>query len=210
VPAYTILVEEVPGKGYQGSMPRFPGLVIEGGSTEDCLTRAQEMVSFYLEDLAAAQALGGNGHETTTGDGEVPPRPVSDQGAAEALRRAIGALRRVEGELEADIARCLGPDRAELRRAHVALLRARGGLLQAVQGGAALPTVSAEILSFLAATGRAEWRRSPLVAGLHRVARALRPPAVDRLLTGQYVIATELAGRLAEARRFPPPEVTAS
>ncbi len=123
--AFTIVVDESPDETLSGDIPPFPGVVIEGGSLEGCLDQGREAIALYLADLALAQ------HETgdSLGEQAVGSARLADEEAVDALRRAGAALDTVEAELLADLVRREDPEsQADLRRAHVALLRARTAL----------------------------------------------------------------------------------
>lgn len=138
--AYTILVDESLHETLPGDTPSFPGVVVEGGSLEGCLDQGREAITLYLADLAAAR------HDKPDGPAAAPRRAadgsrggaggsrggaggLADEEAVDALRRAGAALDTVEADLLAELVRRHDPrSRADLRRAHVALLKARTAL----------------------------------------------------------------------------------
>jgi predicted RNase H-like HicB family nuclease len=118
---YTIVVDESPDETLPGDMPPFPGVVIEGGSPEGCVDQGREAITLYLADLVRA------GRQIT--DSPPDKTGLADEEAVDALRRAGAALDTVEAELLAELVRRQNPqDQADLRRAHVALLKARTAL----------------------------------------------------------------------------------
>jgi hypothetical protein len=128
--AYTIVVDESLDQALPGDMPPFPGVVVEGGSPEGCVEQGREAIVLYLADLAVA------GHEQGAGpgtaDGEDRAAGLADEEAVDALRRAGAALDTVEAELLAELVRRRDPaSQADLRRVHVALLKARTALTDA-------------------------------------------------------------------------------
>lgn len=125
--AYTIVVDESADETLPGDMPPFPGVVVEGGSPEGCVEQGREAIVLYLADLALARHE--EGHRPGTANREAAAAGLADEDAADALRRAGAALDTVEAELLAELVRRQDPhSQADLRRAHVALLRARTAL----------------------------------------------------------------------------------
>jgi predicted RNase H-like HicB family nuclease len=123
--AYTIVVDESLDQVLPDDMPSFPGVIVEGGSPEGCVEQGREAIVLYLSDLAAA-GHGPGGRPESSGAG------VADEEAVDALRRAGAALDMVRAELLAELARRPDPaGQTDLRRAHVALLKAQTALADA-------------------------------------------------------------------------------
>jgi antitoxin HicB len=51
--SYTVVLEPADEGGYTVLVPRLPGCITEGDSTEECLANAREAIALYLEELAA-------------------------------------------------------------------------------------------------------------------------------------------------------------
>jgi antitoxin HicB len=51
---YTIVLDPDPDGGYTVTVPALPGCITQGESVDECLTRAQEAIELYLEDLRAS------------------------------------------------------------------------------------------------------------------------------------------------------------
>jgi predicted RNase H-like HicB family nuclease len=133
--AYTIVVDESLDQELPGDMPPFPGVVVEGGSPEGCVEQGREAIVLYLADLARADPARA-GHEPAGGTGAKDEADgaagLADEQAVDALRRAGAALDTLQAELLAELVRRQDPaSQADLRRVHVALLRARTALTDA-------------------------------------------------------------------------------
>jgi hypothetical protein len=128
--AYTIVVDESPDETLPGDTPPFSGVAIEGGSLEDCVEHGCEAIALHLTDLALARQQGWDSPEAaTTGSEAVGSAGLTDEEAVDALRRARAALDTVEAELLTELVRRKDPEsQVDLRRAHIALLRARSAL----------------------------------------------------------------------------------
>ncbi|HEY0409344.1 MAG TPA: type II toxin-antitoxin system HicB family antitoxin, partial [Candidatus Dormibacteraeota bacterium] len=121
--AYTIVVQPAAEQeGLIATVPDLPGWAAAGRTVEECVERAREVIGLVegLEPAGAQRELGGRPAAAAT-DAE-----DEDEEAADALHRAMAALRTVESQLEEEIIlRSDGRDRRPLRRAHAAILRAR-------------------------------------------------------------------------------------
>jgi antitoxin HicB len=54
VRTYSIVVDPEPEGGYTVTVPALPGCITQAETIEDCIARAQEAISLYLEDLVAS------------------------------------------------------------------------------------------------------------------------------------------------------------
>jgi antitoxin HicB len=51
---YSIVVDPDPEGGYTVTVPALPGCITQGETIEECITRAQEAIGLYVEDLVAS------------------------------------------------------------------------------------------------------------------------------------------------------------
>ncbi|HEY2704631.1 MAG TPA: type II toxin-antitoxin system HicB family antitoxin [Candidatus Dormibacteraeota bacterium] len=125
--AYTIVVQPAAeAHGLIATIPDLPGWAAGGRTVEECLDRAREVIALFVDDLDAGREAG----ELTGRPTAAPPEGAEEE-AADALRRAMAALRTVESQLEEEITRWPdSQDRRPLRRAHAAVLRARRSLVE--------------------------------------------------------------------------------
>jgi predicted RNase H-like HicB family nuclease len=125
--AYTIVVQPAAEQeGLIATVPDLPGWAAGGRTVEECVERAREVIGLVVEGLDPAGApmeLGGRPADA--------PMDAEEEEAADALHRAMAALRTVEIQLEEEIT-CWpdGRDRRPLRRAHAAILGARRSLVE--------------------------------------------------------------------------------
>jgi predicted RNase H-like HicB family nuclease len=125
--AYTIVVQPAAEQeGLIATVPELPGWAAGGRTVEECVARAREVIGLVVEGLEPAGApleLSGR-----PADGAMD---AEEEEAADALHRAMAALRTVESQLEEEIThRPDGRGRRPLRRAHAAILRARRSLVE--------------------------------------------------------------------------------
>jgi predicted RNase H-like HicB family nuclease len=127
--AFTIVVHPSPEEErHIATVPDLPGWITEGRTVEECVERAREAIGVFVEDIAEARAHLVPEAAADAGAGGVPDE--AEEEAVDALRRAMAALRTVETHLEEEITRRPdGHTSQPLRRAHVALLRARSSLV---------------------------------------------------------------------------------
>lgn len=128
--AYTIVVDECSDETLPGETPPFSGVLIEGGSPEDCVEQGCEAIALHLSALALARQEENDSPEAASPGGEAAgSAALADEEAVDALRRAGAALDAVEAELLTELVRRKNPQsQADLRLAHTALLRARMAL----------------------------------------------------------------------------------
>jgi predicted RNase H-like HicB family nuclease len=124
--AYTIVVQPAAEQGgLIATVADLPGWAAGGRTVEECVERAREVIGLIegLDPAGAPMELGGRPAGA--------PMDAEDEEAADALHRAMAALRTVESQLEEEITRRSdGRDRRPLRRAHAAILRARRSLVE--------------------------------------------------------------------------------
>jgi predicted RNase H-like HicB family nuclease len=124
--AYTIVVQPAAEQeGLIATVPDLPGWAAGGRTVEECVERAREVIGLVegLDPAEVPMELGGRP--------AAAPMDAEDEEAADALHRAMAALRTVENQLEEEIIRWPdGRDRRPLRRAHTAILRARRSLVE--------------------------------------------------------------------------------
>jgi predicted RNase H-like HicB family nuclease len=125
--AYTILVQPAAEQeGLIATVPDLPGWAAGGRTVEECVARAREVIGLVVDGLEPAGAP-----MELSGRPVDAPMDAEEEEAADALRRAMAALRTVESQLEEEIThRPDGRGCRPLRRAHAAILRARRSLVE--------------------------------------------------------------------------------
>ncbi len=124
--AYTIVVQPAAEDGGMiATVADLPGWAASGGTVEECVERAREVIRLFVDGPVT------DGAEAELDGRVAESADAAEEEAVDALRRAMAALRTVEVQLEEEITRRLDArDRRPLRRAHAALLRARRSLVE--------------------------------------------------------------------------------